>query len=87
MRILANSAQPYFRNYVRGGGKDFRKKQVTRIIEFLDWIEENEGVISLGRIGKKHVIGFWKSHTHLSDSTANKYWLALCKLWDSYSFS
>jgi hypothetical protein len=67
---------------VRGGGKDNRKTQVSRIIEFLDWVESTEKVYSLHGIGKKHVIGFWKSHRHLSEDTAYKYWLGICKLWE-----
>jgi len=82
MLTLAKQAEKFFMDYVRGGGKQNRKKQVTRIIEFLDWIESTEKVISLHGIGKNHVIGFWKSHRDLSDATAYKYWLGLCKLWE-----
>ncbi len=82
MLTLAKQAEKFFMDYVRGGGKQNRKKQVVRIIEFLDWIESTEKVNSLQGIGKNHVIGFWKSHRDLSDATAYKYWLALCKLWE-----
>ncbi len=82
MRTLAKQAEKFFMEYQRGGGKQNRKKQVTRIIEFLDWIESTEKVISMHGIGKNQVIGFWKSHRDLSDQTAYKYWLGLCKLWE-----
>jgi hypothetical protein len=82
MRTLAKQAEKFFMDYVRGGGKQNRKKQVVRIIEFLDWLESTEKVKSMHGIGKNHVIGFWKSHRDLSDATAYKYWLGLCKLWE-----
>jgi hypothetical protein len=82
MHTLAKQAEKFFMEYLRGGGKQNRKKQVVRIIEFLDWIESTEKVKSLHGIGKNHVIGFWKSHRDLSDATAYKYWLGLCKLWE-----
>ncbi|MGZ8239685.1 MAG: helix-turn-helix domain-containing protein [Methylobacter sp.] len=78
---MAKKAQPYFRDYVRGGGKSNRKTQVSRIIGFLDWVESTEQVISLHGLGKRHVINFWKSHRHLSDATLHKYWLGICQLW------
>lgn len=79
--MLAKSAERYFHNYVRGGNKDNRKKQVTRISHFLDWAEETHKVRSLHGLGKRHVIGFWKANRNLSESTRYKYWLGLCKLW------
>ena len=82
MYTLAKSAEKYFRDYVRGGGKDNRKKQVARMIEFLDWAESVDNVRALHGLGKNHVIGFWKSHRELSDATAYKYWLAISKLWE-----
>ncbi len=82
MYTLAKSAEKYFRDYVRGGGKDNRKKQVARMIEFLDWAESVENVRALHGLGKNHVIGFWKSHRELSEATAYKYWLAISKLWE-----
>jgi hypothetical protein len=67
---------------VRGGSKDNRKKQVSRIIEFLDWAESTENVRSLHGLGRKHVIGFWKSHRDFSEETAYKYWLGISELWE-----
>jgi len=81
MLTLAKKSENYFRDYVRGGGKENRKKQVSRIVEFLDWVESTEKVISLHCLGKRHVIGFWKAHRHFSDETAYKYWLGIAKLW------
>ncbi|MDD5277848.1 MAG: hypothetical protein PHR16_17460, partial [Methylovulum sp.] len=79
MLTLASKAEDYFRNYVRGGGKDNRKKQVSRIIKFLDWVESTQNVISLHSLGKRHVVNFWKAHPELSEATANKYWLGISK--------
>ncbi|MFA6051774.1 MAG: helix-turn-helix transcriptional regulator [Methylobacter sp.] len=81
MLTLAKDAERYFRDYVRGGGKENRKKQVSRIIEFLDWVEAYENPTSLHRLGKRHVIAFWKSHRDFSEETAYKYWLGIAKLW------
>lgn len=81
MLTLAKKAERYFRDYVRGGGKENRKKQVSRIIEFLDWVESNQKVISLHELGKRHVIAFWRSHRDFSEETAYKYWLGIAKLW------
>ncbi|NOS75268.1 MAG: helix-turn-helix transcriptional regulator [Methyloglobulus sp.] len=81
MLTLAKKSENYFRDYVRGGGKENRKRQVSRIVEFLDWVESTEKVISLHGLGKRHVIGFWKAHRHFSDETAYKYWLGIAKLW------
>ena len=81
MLTLAKSAQHYFGDHVRGGGKASRKIEVTRIIVFLDWAESTEKVHALHCLGKNHVIRFWKAHRHLSDQTLHKYWLGLCKLW------
>jgi hypothetical protein len=82
MLTLARKSENYFRDYVRGGGKENRKRQVSRIIEFLDWVESTEKVISLHGLGKRHVIGFWKAHRYFSDETAYKYWLGISKLWE-----
>jgi hypothetical protein len=82
MLTLAKKSETYFRDYVRGGGKENRKRQVSRIVEFLDWVESTEKVNSLHNLGKRHVIGFWKAHRHFSDETAYKYWLGISKLWD-----
>ena len=82
MFTLAKACEKYFGDYVRGGGKENRKTQVSRIIEFLDWVESTQKVYSLHGIGKKHVIGFWKTHRHLSEDTAYKYWLGISKLWE-----
>lgn len=82
MLTLAKKAEPYFRDYVRGGGKANRKVQVSRIIDFLDWVESNEKVTALHRIGKRHVVKFWISHRNFPDETAYKYWLGVCKLWE-----
>ena len=52
MLTLAKSAQHYFGDHVRGGGKASRKIEVTRIIAFLDWVESTEKVYGLHGLGK-----------------------------------
>lgn len=81
MLTLAKAAELYFRDYVRGGGKQNRKAQVARMTEFLDWAESNQKVYALGGLGKRHVINFWKAHRDFSDKTAYGYWLAIRQLW------
>jgi DNA-binding transcriptional regulator YiaG len=81
MPILAKQLQQYSGDYVRGGGKGHRRKQVKRIMAFLDWVESTGKVMSLHGVGKNHVIGFWKAHRHLSDKTLHEYWLGIVKLW------
>jgi len=82
MSMLAKSLDIHFRNHVRGGGKETRRKEVSRMIEFLEFAETYEGVRTLQSLGKKQVIGFWKSHRDLSYQTAYKYWLAIRKIWE-----
>lgn len=82
MSTLVNALQLKFNDHVRGGGKQTRRKEVSRMIEFLEFAETYEGVRTLQSLGKNQVIGFWKSHRELSDETAYKYWLAIRKIWE-----
>jgi len=67
--------------YVRKGSKANRRLQVRRLLLFAAWVEEQERVGDLGRLGKRHVIRFWAAHQHWSDKTRYGYWLAFCTLW------
>ena len=82
MRIWAKELKAHTHDYVRRGGKENRRKQVSRIIKFLRFTDSNEKITSLQRLGKRHVIEFWKANRALSDKTANDYWLGLCELWE-----
>lgn len=82
MPIWDKVLQEHIHNYVRQGGKENRKKQVSLIINFFEYTDSVKRIASPHQIGKNHVIAFWKSHRHLSDKAANDYWLGLCKLWE-----
>jgi DNA-binding XRE family transcriptional regulator len=81
MRTWVSELQSHTHDYVRLGGKLNRKKQVSLIIDFLEYTDSTEKLTSLHRLGKRHVINFWKSHRNLSDKVAYDYWLGICKLW------
>ena len=66
--------------YRRKGGKGHRKQQIGRMLAFGTFAEK-KGTRSMGQIGAVHVIGFWKTHRHLSNATLRSYWYALCVLW------
>jgi hypothetical protein len=81
MRIWAEELQAHTHDYVRRGGKQNRKKQVSLIIDFLEYTDSTEKISSLNRLGKRHVINFWKSHRNMSEKVSYDYWLGICKLW------
>ncbi|MBS3952401.1 MAG: helix-turn-helix domain-containing protein [Methylomicrobium sp.] len=81
MRTWAKELESHTHDYVRRGGKQNRQKQVSLIINFLEFIDTQEGLTSLHRLGKRHVINFWKAHRHLPEKSAYDYWLGLCQLW------
>jgi DNA-binding XRE family transcriptional regulator len=81
MRTWVSELQSHTHDYVRLSGKLNRKKQVSLIIDFLEYTDSTEKLTSLHRLGKRHVINFWKSHRNLSDKVAYDYWLGICKLW------
>lgn len=66
-------------DYKRTGAKAYRKKQVGRLMYMLNDIIQAEGLkgVCLHRIGRKHVIGFWRRHEHLSYQTRKEYWQIL----------
>lgn len=81
MPTWAKELKAHTHDYVRRGGKENRRKQVSRIIKFLRFTDSNEKITSLQRLGKRHVIEFWKANRDLSEKTANDYWLGICELW------
>ena len=56
MRTWAKELKAHTHDYVRRGGKENRRKQVSRIIKFLRFTDSNEKITSLHRLGKRHVI-------------------------------
>jgi len=83
MFTLAEQLKQYSYDYVRHGGKTNRKQQLSRILFFLKWINQQKiKVTKLDQLGKKHIISFWKNHRYMSDATAYGYWLAFCLLWE-----
>lgn len=67
--------------YVSKGSKENRRKQLRRMLLFVKWVETQEPVGNLARLGKRHIINFWQAHRRLSDKTRYDYWLAFCVLW------
>ena len=81
MRTWAKELESYTHDYVRRGGKQNRRKQVSLIVNFLEFTDAQEGLTSLHRLGKRHVINFWKSHRDMPEKSAYDHWLGLCQLW------
>lgn len=66
--------------YVSKGGKDNRKQQRSRMLEFA----EHAAILqarSMGQVGGKHVISYWKAKRDLQDTTLRSHWYSLCTLW------
>lgn len=66
--------------WIKKGGKTGRREQVRIMIAFATDIE-NLGPISMGQVGKKQVIQYWKANRHLSDATLMSRWYAIKHLW------
>lgn len=81
MRTWARELESYTHDYVRRGGKQNRRKQVSLIVNFLEFADAQEELTSLHRLGKRHVINFWKAHRNMPEKSAYDYWLGLCQLW------
>jgi hypothetical protein len=81
MRTWARELESYTHDYVRRGGKQNRRKQVSLIVNFLEFTDAQEGLTSLHRLGKRHVINFWKAHRDMPEKSAYDLWLGLCQLW------
>lgn len=81
MRTWAKELELYTHDYVRRGGKQNRRKQVSLIVTFLEFTDAQEGLTSLHRLGKRHVINFWKAHRDMPEKSAYDHWLGMCQLW------
>jgi len=82
MRTWVDELKSHTHHYVSRGGKQNRKKQVSLIVNFLEFTASQENFVSINRLGNRHVINFWKAHRDLPDKTAYDYWLGICKLWE-----
>jgi hypothetical protein len=80
MKIVIE-VQQLTNGYVKKGGKDNRRQQRARMIAFAEFCATLE-VNSVGQIGKKHVIEYWKKNRNLAESTAYSHWLAIRSLWE-----
>jgi len=67
-------------DYVRKGGKQNRKKQAKRMLALAEF-SEGLGCQDIGRLGKQHIIKFYKANRSLSDSVIYQHWLAFRHLW------
>lgn len=67
-------------SYVRKGGRANRKLQRKRMLAFAEFCA-GEGAQSLGQVGDRHVIRYWRATADLSDTTRYNHWLALRILW------
>lgn len=79
MKIL-KEAEFLTRGYVRKGGKTNRRQQRARILAFAQFCGQ-QGLNSLGQIGRAQVIAYWRTNRHLSDATLYNHWRALVTLW------
>lgn len=67
--------------YVRHGGKDNRKQQRARMLALAE-VAASMGARSIGQVGGRHVIEYWRRNRGLSATTAYNHWLAFCALWE-----
>ena len=66
--------------YARDGGKKNRRMQRKRMIAFAKFVEKM-GCKHAGGVGKRHVVLYYKSISHLSESTLYNHYCALRALW------
>nr|AFN66378.1 hypothetical protein pM02_c6_31 [uncultured bacterium] len=66
--------------YSRKGGKDNRRQQRARMLAFGEHCAAM-GADSLGQLGARHVISYWRSNRDLGDRTLYAHWLAVRQLW------
>lgn len=67
--------------YVSKGGKRNRNQQRKRMLAFVKFAQQ-KGVKSIGQVGRKHVIQYWKDNRNLSETTLYNHWLAIKVLWE-----
>jgi len=67
-------------HYVKKGGKRNRNQQRKRMLAFAKFAQSH-GVKSLGQLGRRHVIMYWKLKNNLASRTLYNHWLAIRELW------
>lgn len=82
MGRLQDEAERLMNPYRRKGGGPNRKKQVNNALRFVEHLERYEHLPDWTRLGKRHVIRFYKSHRHLSASTIDNYYYAIRHLFE-----
>jgi len=65
------------RDYVRRGGKTNRRQQHKRMIEFGLFCRDNFQTPNLASVGKRHVVGYYKSIESFSDATRLSHYYAI----------
>lgn len=82
MKALLLEIHRLTHGYARKGGKDNRAQQRRRMLAFGEFCS-SQGVHSLGQIGGKHVIRYYRSEpiSELSDRTRESHYYALKQLW------
>ena len=68
------------RDFVRRGGKGNRRKQLSRMLGFVDFCEAYSPGISLAQVGGRHVIRYYRSIQHLSQATREGHYYAIAAL-------
>lgn len=72
--------------YITKGKKSaYKKKQMTRLIQILEFIMNKECEPRLPAIGKRQIIRYWKSTEHESDKTRREKYSILCKFFSLYN--
>lgn len=70
------------RDYVRKGGKTNRRQQYKRMLEFARFCRSALRAPNLSAVGNRHVIHYYKSIAHLSDSTRMSHYYAIKTLFE-----
>lgn len=69
------------RIYIRKGGKANRQQQQARMLAFAQHAARL-GARSMGQVGRGQVIDYWKTNSHLADTTLYSHWLAIAELFE-----
>ena len=70
------------RDYVRKGGKTNRRQQYKRMVEFAVFCRNSMQAPNIDSVGNRHVIRYYKSITHLADSTVQSHYYAIKTLFN-----
>lgn len=67
--------------YLRHGGKKWRRQQVKRLKKICSDIAVTENIGHPAQIGKAHVHRYYRRIENLTERTRYHHYLALCELW------